>query len=292
MRPRSGSIEMITCTLSWGTIGVIVKQVTLSSQVMAFFRVFLGAVVVLAWLAVRRRLGVLRPRVRVPVLFASGVILAGHWWLEFEAFKRLDVGSAILIVFIGPVLATALAPAVLSERLRPRVLVALAAAFGGIALIAVPDAATIDARGIAAALGSAVLFAAFLLAGKVLASDYEPQALVVWQLGIAMIVLAPVLAGASGAQVVRATLALLLLGVVLTGFLGILFFRALRALEAQQVSVLFYLEPASAALYAWLLLGETPSAADLVGGALIVAAGLAIILGDRRASAPATTEAR
>jgi len=289
MRPPAGSIEMITCTLSWGTIGVIVKQVTLSSQVMAFFRVLLGAAVVAAWLALRHRLGVLRPHVRMPLLIASGAILAGHWWLEFEAFKRLDVGSAILIVFIGPVLATALAPIVLGERVRPLALGALASAFGGIALIAVPDVSTIDAVGIAAALGSAVLFGAVLLAGKALASHYEPQALVVWQLGIAMIVLAPVLAGASGEQIARATPSLLLLGLVLTGFLGILFFRALRALEAQQISVLFYLEPASAVLYAWVLLGETPSSADVGGGALIVAAGLAIILGERRPAAPAPT---
>lgn len=268
---------LVLCTLSWGTIGVLVRGVELPAAVITFFRLTLGFLVVLAWLALRRQFRVLRAGPRPVLLVVSGLVLAGHWGLQFVAFKRLEVAAAILIVFLGPVLMAAFAPLVLSERLRLRAVLALAVAFGGIALITVPAIDRIDGAGVAAALGSAVLFAALVLAGKLLTEHYTPPAIVVWQQGIASVATAPALLGTSVAAIGRDLPEMVVLGTVLTGALGIVFFHAVRRLQAQQISVLFYLEPASAVLYAWWLLAERPSPATLLGGALVVLAGLAII---------------
>jgi len=280
---RRGFPEIATCTLAWGSIGVIVKNVTLGAAPIVFFRLSLGMLVVLAWLAWRKRLHTLRPDRRPVLLVLSGCVLAAHWVTLFEGFKRLDVAPTILIVFLGPVLMAVGAPFVLRERLRPVAVLALALAFGGIALITVPDISGIDGVGVASALASAVLFAVLLLVGKLLAPHYAPSVLVVWQLGVAAVLVSPALASASAAQIGRAFPLLLLLGSGFTGLLGILFWRAIGALEAQQLGVMFYLEPASAVLYAWWLLAEQPTALTLAGGALVVAAGLVIIFGDRTA---------
>lgn len=277
---RLGSLTFALCTLSWGTIGVLVRDVDLSSPVITWFRLCFGVVVVVAWLAVTGRLGALAPRARRGVLVSSGILLSGHWVLQFEAYQRLPVAAAILIVFLGPVLTVALAPAVLRERLRPSSIVALVVALGGIALITIPQIDSLDGLGVLAALGSAVLFAFVVLAGKILTAHYEAGAIVTWQFGVALVVLAPALVGVSASAIGDALPELLVLGGLLTGALGIVFFRAMRVLEAQQVSVLFYLEPASAVLYAWWLLAEEPAAGTLAGGALIVLAGMAIITRD------------
>ena len=50
--------------------------------------------------------------------------------------------------------------------------------------------------------------------------------------------------------------------------------------------MLFYLEPASAVLYAWWWLSEKPTALTLAGGALIVLAGIGIIVADRAVGGP------
>jgi drug/metabolite transporter (DMT)-like permease len=73
--------------------------------------------------------------------------------------------------------------------------------------------------------------------------------------------------------------------------LGIVFFHAVRALPAQELGVLYYLEPASAVAYAWWWLGETPAPGTLMGGALIVLAGVALIRGDRQVERPAVVPA-
>jgi drug/metabolite transporter (DMT)-like permease len=286
MRLRAGTVEIISCTLAWGTIGSIVNRISLPSSVIVFFRLSLGFVVVFAWLAMRGRLHSLRLSARPVLLITSGIVLGVHWALLFAAYKRIGVDTTILIVFIGPVLWAVAAPFFLRERLRPSSLLALATAFGGIALISIPKVGTVDGLGLAAAFGSAVLFAVLILMGKLLTDHYEPAAIVVWQLGVAAVLLSPSLAGASLRQIGRGFPLLLVLGMVFSGLLGIVFFHAVRALPTQELGVLFYLEPASAVLYAWWWLSEKPTALTLVGGALIVVAGIGIIVADRKVGAP------
>ncbi|HEX9776108.1 MAG TPA: DMT family transporter [Actinomycetota bacterium] len=290
MSARRGFAGFGVCTLSWGSLGVLVRQIDLDAPTIVFFRLAFGLAVVLAWVLARGRAAELRPGGDAPLLVASGIVLGAHWALEFEAFQRLDVAAAILIVFVGPVLMAAAAPRVLGERLRARTVVALVAAFAGIVLIALPRIERVDAPGLLTAGGSAVLFAVLMLMGKVLTRRHSAPAIVTWQLGVATALAWPFLLGADGGEIARALPLLVLLGVVFTGVLGVLFFEAVSVLEAQQFGVLFYLEPASAVLYAWVFLGERPLATTLAGGAMIVAAGLAIIVADRgaaRGSAPA-----
>jgi drug/metabolite transporter (DMT)-like permease len=283
---RVGYAQIIICTLAWGTVGSIVNRITLGGPVIAFFRLFFGMIVVIAWLAMRGRLQVLRLGAHRALLIASGLVLATHWALLFEGYKRIGVDSTILIVFLGPVLWAVAAPFVLRERLRATSVAALAVAFGGIALISVPKFGNIDTVGLAAALGSAVLFAALVLIGKILTETYEPAAIVAWQQAVGAVVMSAVLAGASFEQIRRGLPLLILLGAVHSGLLGIVLFQAMKVLQAQQMGVLWYLEPASAVLYAWWLLGEHPSASTLAGGVLIVLAGIAIIVADRRSGTP------
>jgi len=286
MRLRAGTIEIIVCTLAWGTIGSIVDRVSLPSSVIVFFRLSLGFVVVFVWLALRGRLGDLTLRARPVILITSGIVLGVHWALLFAAYKRIGVDTTILIVFIGPVLWAVAAPFFLHERLRATSVGALAVAFAGIALISIPKVGNVDGLGLAAAFGSAILFAVLILMGKLLTEHYEPAAIVVWQLGVAAVLLSPALAGASLHQIARGLPLLLVLGMIHSGVLGIVFFHAVRALPTQELGVLFYLEPASAVLYAWWWLSEKPSALTLVGGALIVLAGIGIIVADRAIGGP------
>ena len=288
MRSRTGYLELIVCGLVWGSIGVFVKQLDVSAAVLVFFRLSLGAASVVAIWAARGKLHELRLREKRGLVIAAGVLLAIHWVAFFEAYKRLSVATTILIIYVGPVLIAAAAPAVLGERLERRTLYALALSVGGIALIAVPSSTTGDSFGYLAAGVAAVLFAAVVLTLKKAASENTVPAVVVWQLGIAALVVSPALVGASGHEISRAVPGLLALGVVHTGFAGILYVSALTVVPAQQVSILVYLEPVTAVLWAWGVLGESPSLATLAGGLFIIAAGLVIVVPGLRARAPAS----
>jgi drug/metabolite transporter (DMT)-like permease len=288
VRSRTGYLELIVCGLVWGSIGVIVKEVDVSAAVIVFFRLSIGALSVLAWWAIRGRVSELRLGAHRGLLVVAGVVLALHWLTFFEAYKRLSVATTILIVYVGPVLIAAAAPAVLGERLDRRTIYALALSMIGIGLIAVPSASAGDAFGFACAGVAAVSFAAIVLMLKKLTPHYAPAAITVWQLGVAALVLSPSLIGASGTEIARAAPALLMLGVLHTGVTGILYVSALTIVPAQQVSILVYLEPVTAVLWAWAVLGESPTLATLAGGVLIVAAGLVIVVPGMRAIAAAS----
>jgi drug/metabolite transporter (DMT)-like permease len=288
MRSRTGYLELIVCGLIWGSIGVLVKEVSVSAPVIVFFRLALGAAAVVAVWAIRGRLGELRLRSHRGLLVASGIVLAVHWVAFFEAYKRLPVSTTILIVYVGPVLIAMAAPFVLRERLQARTLYALALSLGGIALIALPSAGSGDPLGFAAAGTAAVTFAVVVLMVKRVSEHYPRQAVVVWQLGIAALALSPALAGASGNEILRAGPTLLTLGVVHTGVAGMLYVGGLQIVKAQHASILVYLEPVTAVLWAWGILGEEPGLATVAGGALVIAAGLLIVLpGLRELAAPA-----
>ena len=74
---------------------------------------------------------------------------------------------------------------------------------------------------------------------------------------------------------------LVVLGVVHTGVAISVYLSCLSVVGATITGVLGYLEPTTAVLWAWLVLGESPSAATLVGGAAILGAGLLVVRNER-----------
>ncbi len=276
MRRFAGFTEILACTLTWASISSIVQSLDARAPLIVLFRVGVGAAVVLAYAVVSRRLDELRPRGNRLLLVASGATLAVHWTLLFEAYKRLDVAPAVAIVFLGPVLGAVAAPLVLGERLRPRRLVALAIAVAGLGAITIPEIDALDALGVVFALASAATFGALLIQGRLLSRTETPLALAAWQLGVATLPMLVVLAGGT-AGVASGWPILVTLGAVHTGLAGLLFFRAVAALEAQQLATMFYVEPAAAVVYAWIFLDQRPTAWIATGFAAIVVAGLVLV---------------
>ena len=69
-----------------------------------------------------------------------------------------------------------------------------------------------------------------------------------------------------------------MLGVVFTGLTGLLYLTLLGHVTAQAAGVLAFIEPVSASLLAWALLDQSLTGAVLVGGALILAGGIVVVL--------------
>lgn len=276
-RTQAGYLELVLLGVLWGSIGVIVEPVRVGAAGIALVRTATGALVAFGWLALRGKIGLLRLHDKAWLLILDGLLLAVHWTLMFEAFKRLSVGTAILLVFIGPVLVAVGAWPFLRERVELRTVGALAISLGGMALIAVPAWDVQDPAGVAYALLSAVAFAAVVLANKRLTAIYEPGPILTWQLGVAALAVAPVAMTGSTDGVAEALPRLVMLGALHTAAAGFVYFAAVKVVKAQHVGVLTYLEPATAIVYAWIFLNQVPSGSTLAGGALIVAGGLWIV---------------
>lgn len=274
------NVAVAALAASWGLIAVIVREVDLDAQVLAFYRLAFAALTLLAAGVVLRRLAVLRldrDRLRVAGL---GVLLAGHWFVYFAAIKLSSVAVAVLMVYTAPILIALLAPLVLPEA-RSRVgLVALVPAAAGLVLVALggEGGAHVRPLALAAGLAAAISYALLVVFTKQVAMRVPVLAVTFWIYSIASVAIAPLLLAASRVLPTANELpALAALGVVFTALSGYVYISLLRRVTAQAVGILSYIEPVSAALLAWALLEESLTWQIAVGGALVIAAGLLVV---------------
>lgn len=278
-RHTAGSLLVAGCALSWGVIGVIVRELPMPALTIVAWRVLLSCLSVVVIVAALRRWRLLRPP-GWPVM-ALGALLAGHWALYFLAIKQTSVASAVLITYAGPIVMAMLAPLVLRERVPPVSVAALAVPAVGIALISLSGGSgqsAVRPVGVLLAVGAAVSMALLVVLLKRFASATDPMTAVVYLDGTATVLLWPALVFPQYELSARSIGYLLLLGVVLTGVSGVIYVLAIRWIPATTVGILSYMEPVSAAILAALLIGEGLTVAVLVGGAAIVAAGVVVVL--------------
>lgn len=278
-RHTLGSLLVAGCALSWGFIGVIVRELQLPALTIVGFRVLFAVLSVLVVVIVLRRWDWLRPPAW-PVL-GIGALLAVHWGLFFAAIQETSVASAVLITYAAPIFIALLAPLLIGEPV-PRVsLLALAVSAVGIALISLSGgtgAEAVRATGALLAVGAALSMAVLVIGLKRFSAGENPVTVVVYVYGTATALVAPWLLAPDYALIASDVGYLLVLGMVLTGWVGLLYVLAVRWIPATTVGILSYMEPVSAALLAALLLGEGLTPAVVGGGLAIVAAGVAVVL--------------
>lgn len=278
-RPTAGALIVTACSVSWGLVPILVREVELPALVVVFFRVLLSAAFLAALLALsgRRRL-LRRPP---PLVLALGVLLAVHWSLFFAALGETSVASAVLVTYAAPILMVLLAPPLIDEHVPPSSLAALALAGAGIALITLSGGEAdeaVRALGVALALGAALSMALLIVLLKRWAADVPPATTAIYQDLTASVLLLPAALLADYSLSASDLGYLVILGAVLTGAAGFAYVAAIRWLPATTTGTLMYVEPVSAALLAALLLGERLTPAVLAGGALIVAGGITVAL--------------
>ena len=257
---------------------------------LAALRLALGAVVLLPFLW--------RERIHFPLRLWPTLLLIGAinsaipfalfaWASQYAPAGIVAISNSLAVMFTALV-----AFAFYGERVGGRHLVALVAGFAGVVILA-------SAKVAGASTGLAVFagtFAAFLygvgvnLVKRKLA-DLPPIALAAATLGCAALVLLPFaiarwpdtpVSGWSWASAVA-------LGVVCSGIAYALYYRLIQRVGGNRAVTVTYLVPLFAVLWAWLLLGETPTWRMALAGALIL--GSVALAQARRGAGPAAPAA-
>jgi inner membrane transporter RhtA len=199
---------------------------------------------------------------------ALGVVTAGVTLLFMAALTRLPLGTASALEFLGP-----LGVAVVRGRGTARAWAILAAA--GVLCLTQPWGGTVDAVGVAFALGAAVCWAAYILLTQRIGDAVSG----IGGLAISMPVAAVVATFVAGPGTVgHLTPELLLAGLGLALLLPVVPFAlemlALRRLTASAFGTLMALEPAFALTIGFLALHQIPNLIAVLGIGLVVAAGV------------------
>jgi len=248
----------------------------------AWLRLTWAAVILLA--AVRPRPW----RFRRPVLLATvalGIATAGVTMLFMVAVARLPLGTASALEFLGPL-------GVAVARGGRRALLWPGFAAAGVLLLTHPWQGSLNLVGIAAALGAAICWAAYIMLTQAVGDEVAGlQGLAV---SIPVAALAATLV--SGPAVIAdLTPHLLLAGFGLAVLLPVIPFSlemyALRRMTTSAFGTLMCLEPAIALVAGLALLGQVPQVWSLAGVAFVIAAGLgAERSGARTVPGPAVRE--
>lgn len=213
-------------------------------------------------------------------LVVMGLLYVGQAATFFSSLRTVPAAVTSILLYLYPVIVMLIAAGFLGERLGRTRVVAVAVAGAGVFAVVNPLAAhgSIAAAGVLLGLGTAVIYAAYILTGRVLLRDMPA---VVAAAAIATTAGATLaLAGAAGGQLRPLSgTAIALAGsmaVVATAIPVTLLLAGLARVGATRAAIISTLEPATTVLLAGLVLGETLGPVRLAGGALILAAAVIV----------------
>ncbi len=273
---------------SWGFIWIIADHLRLGALSIVFWRIALSVVALGVGAVVSGRRDLLRlgKAGRWTVLLGPGLALI--WFCSLEAMKLSSVAVAVLATYTSPIFLALLAPFFLPERLSRAVLFSLPIALGGLALIAFDSNGSGHIRplAIAVGVGGAFVLAILVIIQKHIVREVNPIGLSFWIDVFALVSLAAVLPFSGRVLPSASELGFLaIVGVIFTALSGLIWLTLLRHVTAQAMGFLSYIEPVSASLLAWLILGQRLGPAVAIGGAMVLVAGLIVILNEPAESA-------
>lgn len=268
---------LITAMAAFGTLGLFVRNISVSSAELALYRAVLAAVLLGSYfLITKKRIAVKESRGALLLLLLSGGAMGFNWIALFEAYKYTTVSIATLSYYFAPVIVTAVCPVLFREKMGRKQWICFVMSTLGLVLvtgIGDMNSGSSHLTGIAFGLGAAVLYATVILLNKFIRGIAGIERTFL-QFLAAIVVLLPYVLCTGGIRLAELTPLgwgnLLIVGLLHTGVVYCLYFSALRELPGQEAAILSYIDPLVAVLLSVFVLGEHMTGSQLAGGILIL----------------------
>jgi drug/metabolite transporter (DMT)-like permease len=285
-RAARGYLLVAGSFLIMGMIGALVDWATAPESALLVLRFATAGLVLGVVFARRRPLAGAAHRSVWPRLLLMAAVDAFTLLLFFVAIRGTSVAIGMFLQFLAPVWVALIAPRVFRVRTERIVYPALAIALAGLAVILTPallgEGLRLSPWGVAAGILAGFGYAAFQLVVKDLTKRVSAVTIVFTEAWLDALILLPLAlwqtVGAGYQLTTRDLISGIILGVVCTALAYLMWTYGMGMIKVQHSSILGYLEPVSAPIYALLLLGQGISVWTIIGGALIVVAGLLVVL--------------
>ncbi len=296
MSPRLAALAAVVL---WG-ISFVATRAALSEippVTLVFTRFALGTALLLALLAVRRRL-TLPPREAWPALLVMGFLgVFLHQMLQAYGLTLTTAVHAGWLIGLTPIWSALLAVIVLRERLGLGKVAGLVLGFAGALLVITRGRLTRDVLGLPATRGdllilvSTVNWAVYSIVGRRTLARLGSARATAFAMLAGWLLVVPIFLRRSGwtdwgRLSVTGWGAVIFLGIGCSGLGYLLWYSALERLDTARVAAYLYVEPIVTLATAVALLGETVHATTVLGG-LIVLAGVFLVQRGAAAADPA-----
>lgn len=260
----------------FGTLGIFVRNISVSSGELALYRAALAVLLIAVFLLVtKQRIPLASIKKELPLLILSGVAIGINWILLFEAYKYTTVAVATLSYYFAPVIVTAVCPILFKEKLTAKQMICFVMSTLGLALIIGVGNARggNDLIGALFGLGAAIFYATVIILNKFI-TNVQGIHRTLLQFLSAVVVLTPYVLMTSGVTVGKlggiGWANLLIVGLIHTGVTYCMYFSSLKELSGQRVAILSYIDPLVALLVSVAALGEEITLWQVIGGILIL----------------------
>ena len=231
---NKATIKVLIAMLLWGSLGVFVKNISLDSVEIAFFRGIIGSVFLGIVLFIRmqnnKKLEQENDKLNndfededkkpskksIIILIISGMAIGLNWVFLFNSYNYITVANATIVYYLAPVIVIFVSPIFLKEKLTLKKVLSVICAMIGLVLI--------------------------VRTGQSSGNINLTQGIII----------------------------IAILGIAHTGIAYCLYFSAMKELKAQSIAILGYLDPVSSVVFSIFLLREPFSIYQLIGGVIIL----------------------
>lgn len=274
---KKARLMLIASMTIFGTIGVFVRSIPVTSGELALYRAVLAAILIAVYLLItKQKIPFGKIKKELPLLLFSGIAMGFNWILLFQAYKYTTISVATLSYYFAPVIVTVACPILFREKLTPKQILCFVMSTVGIIMITgIGDLSAGNSHfiGILFGLGAAVLYATVILINKFI-QNVDGIHRTFLQFLAAIIVLIPYVLTTSGITLggmnISGWINLLIVGLFHTGITYCMYFTALRDIPGQKAAILSYIDPLVAVLISVTLLSEPMTILQVAGGLLIL----------------------
>lgn len=270
-------VQFILSMIIFGTIGLVVRYIDLSSSERALLSSFIGCLfLLLISIVMKKKISWNVVKANAFILILSGIALGGNWVFLYQSYDYTTIANATLGYYFAPVFVMILSPFILRESLSIKKIVCIGIAIIGMLMIlgeGVSTSGLDDLLGISFGLIAAAFYAALLLLNKFIRDIGKLEQTII-QLGMTAFLLMPYVFLTEGFSIFEVSSSsipfIIIIGVINTGIGFWLFFSGMEGLKGQSIAMLSYVDPFVAIVISTMILQEPMTIVQILGGVLLL----------------------
>jgi len=270
---------MLSMTLVVGgdTAAKILSQNEISPIFVAWTRFALASVVLIPFMGLSRADA---PALRDKRVWLRALLIMGGICSILTALRTEPIANAFGAFFIGPIVAYVLSAWVLKERVTMIRTILLGLSFVGVLMVVQPGFGATIGMGFAVLAG--IFHGSYVVATRNIAALYRPRLLLISQLILGALMLAPFGIVARPDAISGFDMTMIAISALGSAFGNLLLVQLSRTTPSSVIAPLIYTQLLSATIFGYLVFGDWPDPLSFAGLAIIFSTGLASLILSRR----------
>lgn len=276
-------LKYILSLLIFGSLGVFVKNINLSSEQIVFFRTTIASLIfMLYFMFSSKKLDLKNIRSNIWYLILSGFCVGFDVACLFEAYNYTSVSIATLFYYVSPIFIILLSPIFLKEKITFIKIFTISISLLGMYFISKPDIQNFNANyGVFLSILGAFFCAFQVIFNKKLKDIDTMSSTFVQLLSASFVMFIYTFIINKKSFIIpdkKSLILILILGVIHTAIAFHLYFNSIVKLPTTSVVVLSYVDPISSIIFASIFLNEKLVFIQIIGALLILSSTLILEL--------------